>query len=80
MKEEDKESIADLTSKKVLVALRAEKSFWVPEEEHYNHHKRLSGWYATVDRVSKQVGKAFVGFVLAGIVALIVFGYNKFKF
>lgn len=81
MKEDEREALAVRTAGIVIHALRTDKkASWIQPEEHYNHHKRLSGWFGTVDRISKQVGKAFVGFVLAGIVALIIFGYNKLKF
>jgi len=81
MKEEEREALAEATATKVIHALRTDKkSFWIQPEEHYNHHKRLSGWFGTVDRTSKQVGKTFIGFLLAGTIALIIFVYNKLKF
>jgi len=81
MKEEDHEAIADRTADKVLDALRNDKkSFWVQPEEHYNHHKRLGGWYGTFDWGSRIVGRAIILMILGGFIALILLGSGKFKF
>lgn len=81
MTEKERESLAEATATKVIHALRTDKkSFWIQPEEHYNHHKRLSGWFGTLDWGAHQAGKVIIGILLMGILGLIVFGYNRMKF